>query len=89
MFRERLNKLLKIDNPINKIGKKEFDSEPIEITIVEKGGKSEEAPDFFKMFGEKSLTNDEDCDTMEDHDLDPRAEIKALKMLIKNYKKEK
>jgi len=41
------------------------------------------------MFGEKSLTNDEDCDMMEDHDSDPRAEIKALKMLIKNYKKEK
>lgn len=85
MFNERLNKLLTKENPVNKFGKEDFDNEPIEVMIVEQGGNVEEVPDFFKMFEEKSLTKDEDCDTMED----PTVEIEALKKLIKKLKSEK
>lgn len=85
MFRERLNKLLTKENPVHKFGKKDFDNQPIEVMIVEEGGNFEEVPDFFEMFKEKSLTKDEDCDTMED----PIVEIEALKKLIKKLKSEK
>lgn len=84
MFNERLNKLLTKENPINKFGK-ESDGESVEMAIIEIGGEAEEAPDFFKMFEEKSLTEDEKDDTMDD----PLVEIEALKKLIKKLKSEK
>lgn len=79
-------KMLKVDNPIANVGKKTFDTEQVEKAIGDFGGKSEKAPDFSKIFKEKSLTKEENHDTISDSDL---AEIEALKMLIEKYKSEK
>ena len=86
MFREKMAKMLKVDNPIANVGKKTFDTEQVESVIDDFGGKSEKAPDFSKVLKEKGLTKDENHDTISDSDL---AEIEALKMLIAKYKSEK
>ena len=86
MFREKMAKMLKVDNPIANVGKKTFDTEQVESVIDDFGGKAEKAPDFSKVLKEKGLTKDENHDTMSNSDL---AEIEALKMLIAKYKSEK
>lgn len=86
MFREKMKKMLCIDNPIANIGKKTFDTSKVEELIEETGGKAEKAPDFSKILKEKGLTKKENHDTMSDSDA---AEIEALKMLIEKYKSEK
>lgn len=86
MFRHRLKKLLNKENPIAKIGVKEFDSKPIEVTVVETGGDVEEVPDFFSMFGKKDLTESEDHDMMDDS---VNIDMEALKLLMKKIKSER
>lgn len=86
MFREKMAKMLKLDNPIANVNKKSFDVGQVEDLISSHGGKAEETPDFSKVLKQKGLTKEENHDTISDSD---KAEIEALKMLIAKYKSEK
>lgn len=79
---------MNIENPLDRKDDNEATHvEPVAITIEAHGGEMEEVPDFLSMLGKKSLTKDEDYDTMDDEESD--LEMKALKMLIDKYKREK
>jgi hypothetical protein len=85
MFRDRLKKLLFKENPLdNDVPATHV--EPVEITIEAHGAKADEMPDFLSMFDKKELTELPEDGIMDDDD---KLEMKALKMLIERYKREK
>ena len=85
MFRDKLKKMLEKENPLDSDVKATHVG-PVEVVIEAHGGKIDDLPDFFKIFDEKNLTNDAEHDILSDDD---HLEIKALKMLIDKYKREK
>jgi hypothetical protein len=88
MFRKKVAAILKIDNPISNINKPSpFNEKELESFIDEKDGKIEQRPDFSKFIKEKSLTKSENYDTMSFGE-EEKAELEALKLLIKKYKGE-
>lgn len=85
MFREKMAEMLKTDNPIGNIGKKSDINDKIKDFLKQKKAKTEEVTEISKEKEEKSLTKDENHDTIGDQIL---AQLEALKLLVEKYKGE-